>query len=260
MIKYRQPSALAMRQTSEGLAPKLRRFQVQEDSTRSRVKPRICNTCGQRRGNTAIGPTCRECLRTCECGGAKDHRATLCIACSNRQKATAQWANPESSKRIREGLRVGGLRRRFRYSDIAAESNWITRPEDGRRYIWYWDDQGKKRTIYRYQWVWQQANGLLPPRHHVHHVNEDKCDDRLSNLKALTPTEHIKHHMADGTLIAKMLRGAGKKPNPAIPHQCILCGTMFMKRRRLERPNLYCSRACRYEAQRTWNPLHVVRD
>lgn len=35
---------------------------------------------------------------------------------------------------------------------------------------------------------------FLDPKIHVHHINENKSDNRLSNLKAVTPTEHIRLH------------------------------------------------------------------
>lgn len=42
--------------------------------------------------------------------------------------------------------------------------------------------------------VWEQANGPIPDRHDVHHINHIKHDNRLENLGLKSKTDHKRHH------------------------------------------------------------------
>ena len=42
--------------------------------------------------------------------------------------------------------------------------------------------------------IWERANGRLPDGWQVHHVNEDKQDNVLENLAAVSPTTHKRIH------------------------------------------------------------------
>lgn len=45
--------------------------------------------------------------------------------------------------------------------------------------------------ILEHRWVVEQALGrYLDPKEHVHHINEQKSDNRIENLAVLTPVEH----------------------------------------------------------------------
>jgi hypothetical protein len=53
--------------------------------------------------------------------------------------------------------------------------------------------------------VWEAAHGPIPPGHHVHHVNGNKRDNRLSNLELLTASEHMRRHkQGEGSPTAKL--------------------------------------------------------
>lgn len=42
--------------------------------------------------------------------------------------------------------------------------------------------------------VWVRANGSIPPGKHVHHVNGDRQDNRLENLRVMDKRDHVRHH------------------------------------------------------------------
>lgn len=45
--------------------------------------------------------------------------------------------------------------------------------------------------------VWERAHGPVPAGHVVHHVDEDKQHNELSNLRLLTHLEHKRLHAGD---------------------------------------------------------------
>ena len=59
-----------------------------------------------------------------------------------------------------------------------------------RRYIKV-RDTGPKRYISLAQWIWEQANGPVPPGSIVVHKDGHSLGDRLGNLLCLTRAEHI---------------------------------------------------------------------
>lgn len=45
--------------------------------------------------------------------------------------------------------------------------------------------------------VWEQANGPIPARSIIHHINRDKLDDSLGNLECLSRADHLAEHRAE---------------------------------------------------------------
>ncbi len=47
---------------------------------------------------------------------------------------------------------------------------------------------------YMSRWMWEQVNGPIPEGHHIHHVNGDPRDNRISNLECVEGTRHHSDH------------------------------------------------------------------
>ena len=130
-------------------------------------------------------------------------------------------------------------KRRITYDMLTLASFRATKIEDGRKFARYRDENGAVRFIYRYQWVWEQANGPIPDGMDVHHKNEDCTDDRLENLELKTVSAHRKLHAAAMT---------AKVPT----RTCPTCGESFKvySRGRINRPDRYCSKLCWYKSEK----------
>ena len=45
-----------------------------------------------------------------------------------------------------------------------------------------------------HQLVWEVVNGPIPANHVIHHVNGNKSDNRIENLRCMTQAEHLRLH------------------------------------------------------------------
>ena len=129
------------------------------------------------------------------------------MSCGMRTKAKAQWADPESRSIIYAGIVKGAAEGRTRYQDLTEEHFTEIRPSDGRVYAHYWSDDGRRRTVYRYQWRWERAFGHLPKGWVLHHKNRNPTDDRLENLQPMTSSDHKREHMDE--VLPKMMAARG---------------------------------------------------
>jgi len=99
----------------------------------------------------------------------------------------------------------------------------------------YWRRKGR----YLHREVYSGTYGNIPHGWHVHHIDNNRDNNRIDNLKAMPGREHnSRHTRTDGVDRAQYLI----KPRSLI---CAQCGTEAIKRNTQAR---YCSPECRMRA------------
>jgi hypothetical protein len=99
--------------------------------------------------------------------------------------------------------------------------------------------------------VYEATHGPIPDDWHVHHVDDDRLNNRPGNLEALTPGEHQRRHEPRGFLLmspealAERARRAWQKRQPR-DLVCAQCGSNFQSTGMRAK---FCRPACR-EADR----------
>lgn len=58
----------------------------------------------------------------------------------------------------------------------------------------YWYEGGKQVAVREHRLVWERAYGEIPRGYSIHHINEDKTDNRLENLEMVSHQAHSVHH------------------------------------------------------------------
>ena len=64
--------------------------------------------------------------------------------------------------------------------------------------------------IRAHQWIWLSIHKIIPKGYHIHHLNEDKSDNRIENLELIEKSRHLKHHMSNPSRKAKSREMAHK--------------------------------------------------
>ena len=52
----------------------------------------------------------------------------------------------------------------------------------------------KRRWQFEHRRVWEDVNGPIPDGWVIHHINEDKSDNRIENLCIMRRGAHASHH------------------------------------------------------------------
>jgi len=77
--------------------------------------------------------------------------------------------------------------------DIYATGEWMRRGFDRKGYrVISHKKTGKKRMEHRV--IYEAHHGKIPPGMDVHHINENKSDNRIENLVLMSSSEHVAMH------------------------------------------------------------------
>jgi len=60
----------------------------------------------------------------------------------------------------------------------------------------YWISTDYPR-IRAHRWVWLNIHKMIPKGYHIHHINENKSDNRIENLELIEKSRHMSHHMQE---------------------------------------------------------------
>lgn len=82
-------------------------------------------------------------------------------------------------------------------SEITYSENLKTAVFNGLKFIrgdktGYYLNATSRKRLHRH--VWECHNGLIPKKHHIHHINGDKSNNNLSNLQLMTLSKHLSKH------------------------------------------------------------------
>lgn len=94
--------------------------------------------------------------------------------------------------------------------------------------------------------VWEAAHGPIPAGWHVHHIDEDRGNNDLSNLQAVSPRDHKRIHGPTGTVLddgaTRSLRRraewAQRQPRDVV---CVECGATYQSTGQRAK---FCGRRC----------------
>lgn len=60
--------------------------------------------------------------------------------------------------------------------------------DDGNGYLFFSKmTDGKRKNMKVHRFVWEEFNGKIPQGYQIDHINNDKKDNRLDNLRIVTP-------------------------------------------------------------------------
>jgi hypothetical protein len=135
---------------------------------------------------------------------------------------------------------------------------------------------GERQRHFLHRDLWEDVYGPIPPKHHVHHINEDPLDNRLENLACKSGRDHLSDHghapwrQELSRQQAERMRPLTKEWHgseegrawhrehgrdvhesmPLVTLTCAQCGTLFQTKQLRATYALFCSNACKSAARR----------
>jgi len=153
----------------------------------------------------------------------------------------------------------------------------FTRDEKTHYYLSTTKIKNSRKRLHVY--VWESNNNVVPSGFVVHHIDHDKSNNNLDNLKIICKKEHGVYHTSKLTkeqkekrlesfLINALPKAAawhstekGKKwhgehskqiwaNKKEVPHKCDCCNSVFMSKRLKNKRSVFCSNACKSAERR----------
>ena len=102
--------------------------------------------------------------------------------------------------------------------------------------------------VFLHRAVWEHANGPLPAGLIIHHIDHNPRNNALSNLQAMTPSEHSRYHRLHEVENndAYVRRGAARRAHPMVKDieaLCSVCGKAYMKAA-TKSASVFCGISC----------------
>lgn len=129
-----------------------------------------------------------------------------------------------------------------------------TTPEEGCVFLgsagylrrkWWDTDSGKLRTTNEHRYLWEKANGPVPEGYEIHHIDENKLNNDLSNLCCMLKHDHQVMHHAKPEIWRVLEDGTEQK-------KCSTCGEFKAYREYPsghKRPGGECNKCRAYRAR-----------
>lgn len=132
-----------------------------------------------------------------------------------------------------------------------AYADWSAIVDKKLRYIRYYRRiDGVQVMEYEHHLVARAAYGDVPCGYHIHHVNEQRTDNRAANLQVLSPAEHAKQHIDGHFELLGRKRGSALCREYVTIH-CANCGAPLRRLASRVKPRNFCNPACQYAGTRT---------
>ena len=139
----------------------------------------------------------------------------------------------------------------------------FTRDDSTGYYLGNCQMEGRRKRLHVA--VWEYYNGAVPKEHSIHHYDEDKNNNEVSNLVCLSNQEHARFHYRH---MSEQHRAKLKEANawqytpegkewhsnimknywstkPAKQYVCSHCGSVFSSKHDYKEGDKFCSRKCR---------------
>lgn len=88
------------------------------------------------------------------------------------------------------------------FIEYAGRKYWI---QSSGRYFQSGVKTDMERLLHRR--IWSDANGPIPAKHHIHHINGDWRDNTLENLECVLGVDHSRDHMLERNATPEGLAG-----------------------------------------------------